>query len=144
MPDKGKVIEGWTGPGKRDSLIHPLEPTDDGLHIDMGKRGMYEWWYFDAHLNTGHTIVIFFHAANPNPGLQGKTGIEIVLLRPDGKRIQRFIAYDRSSFLLPRKSQKSLLVETQFELSSRTANCLFTIFMLKKKIWDASSNMPLR
>ena len=103
MPDKAKVIEGWTGPGKRDSLIQPLKPIDDGLHIDMGKRGMYEWWYFDAHLNTGHTIVIFFHAANPNPGLQGKIGIEIVLLRPDGKRIQRFIAYARSSFFAARE-----------------------------------------
>jgi hypothetical protein len=103
MPDKAKVIEGWTGPGRRDSLIQPLTPIDDGLHIDVGKRGMYEWWYFDAHLDTGHTIVIFFHAANPNPGLQGKIGIEIVLLRPDGKRIQRFIAYDRSSFFATRE-----------------------------------------
>ena len=103
MPDKAKVIEGWTGPGKRDALIQPLKPIDDGLHIDMGKRGMYEWWYFDAHLNTGHTIVVFFHAANPNPGTQGKTGIEIVLLRPDGKRIQRFFAHDRSSFFAARE-----------------------------------------
>jgi hypothetical protein len=97
-----EVIEGWTGPGRRDSLIERLQPKDDGLHMDMGKRGMYEWWYFDAHLDSGHTIVVFFHASNPNPGLAGKTGVEIVLLRPDGKRIQKFIAYDRSDFAAAR------------------------------------------
>jgi hypothetical protein len=94
----GKVTEGWTGPGRRDSLIEPLKPIDDGLHIQMGKRGMYEWWYFDAHLDSGHTLVVFFHASYPNPGLQGKTGVEIVLLRPDGKRIQKFIPYEKSRF----------------------------------------------
>ena len=77
MPDKTIVIEGWTGPGRRDSVIEPLKPVDDALHMD--KRGMYEWWYFDAHLDNGYTIVVFFHASNPNPGLTGKTGMEIVL-----------------------------------------------------------------
>jgi hypothetical protein len=97
MADKGiQVTEGWTGPGKRDTHIRPLKPADDGLHMD--KRGMFEWWYFDAHLDSGHTIVVFFHASNPNPGLEGKTGIEIVLLRPDGKRVQKFIPYSRSKF----------------------------------------------
>jgi hypothetical protein len=93
-----QVKEGWTGPGRRDAVIEPLQLSDDGLHMEMGKRGMYEWWYFDAHLDSGHTLVVFFHASNPNPGLQGKTGMEIVLLRPDGKRAQRFIPYDRSEF----------------------------------------------
>jgi hypothetical protein len=90
------VTEGWTGPGRHDSHIEPLKPVDDGLHMD--KRGMYEWWYFDAHLESGHTIVIFFHASNPNPGLEGKAGIEIVLLKPDGKRVQKFFPYSRSKF----------------------------------------------
>jgi hypothetical protein len=93
-----KVTEGWTGPGRRDASIERLKPGDDGLHMDMGKRGMFEWWYFDAHLDTGHTIVVFFHASNPNPGLEGKIGVEIVLLRPDGKRSQKFIAYSKSDF----------------------------------------------
>jgi hypothetical protein len=97
-----KVTEGWTGPGRRDALIERLMPGDDGLHMDMGKRGMFEWWYFDAHLETGHTIVVFFHASNPNPGLEGKIGIEIVLLRPDGKRNQKFFAYNRSDFAAAR------------------------------------------
>jgi hypothetical protein len=101
MADKGiQVIEGWTGPGKCDAHIEPLKPVDDGLHMD--KRGMYEWWYFDAHLDNGYTIVVFFHASNPNPGLEGKTGMEIVLLRPDGIRVQKFIPYKKSQFTAAR------------------------------------------
>jgi hypothetical protein len=99
MSDKNSsVFEGWTGPGRRDTLIEPLKAVDDALHITPGKRGLYEWWYFDAHLDSGHTLVVFFYAANPNPGLQGKIGVEIVLLNPDGKRIQKFFAYPQSKF----------------------------------------------
>jgi hypothetical protein len=93
-----KVVEGWTGPGRSDGQIKPLPLSEDGLHIDIGKRGLYEWWYFDAHLDSGHTLVVFFHASNPNPGMQGKTGMEIVLLRPDGQRVQKFIPYPKSDF----------------------------------------------
>lgn len=93
------VREGWVGPGRRDSQIRPLEMAEDGLQIETNQRGTYEWWYFDAHLDTGHTIVIFFHASNPNPGLLGKTGIEFVLLDPDGQRTQHFFPYRKSEFL---------------------------------------------
>lgn len=93
-----QVIEGWTGSGRQDEQIKPLLLSEDGLHIDINKRGVAEWWYFDAHLDSGHTLVVFFHAKNPNPGMRGKTGVEIVLLRPDGKRVQKFISYRKSDF----------------------------------------------
>ena len=96
------VREGWTGPGRRDITIQPVQPEEDGLHIDIRGKGMYEWWYFDAHLETGHTIVVFFHAANPNPGKGGKSGVEIVLLRPDGSRAQTFVPYSKSEFVASR------------------------------------------
>ncbi len=92
------VKEGWTGPGRHDTDIKPLAPSEDGLHIDVGAKGSYEWWYFDAHFESGHTLVIFFHAANPNPGMGGRPGIEIMLLRPDRRKTQRFIPYRRSDF----------------------------------------------
>lgn len=95
---KIKVDEGWTGPGRRDGVIEILKMEEDGFHMDMEKKGMYEWWYFDAHLETGHTVVVFFHASNPNPGLTGKTGIEIVLVRPDGVRFQKFIPFPKKEF----------------------------------------------
>jgi len=104
MADKESplVKEGWTGPGRRDSTITPLKPEEDGLHIDMRKKGMYEWWYFDAHMESGHTVVVFFYAANPNPGSAGKSGVEIVVLRPDGSRSQKFVPYDKSAFTASR------------------------------------------
>ena len=98
MVSKKGVLEGWLGPGRQDTQIIPLSLSEDGLHIDMKQRGVYEWWYFDAHLDSGHTLVVFFHAKNPNPGLQGKTGVEIVLLKPDGKRVQKFVSYAKSKF----------------------------------------------
>jgi len=99
-----RVKEGWSGPGRRDSIIAPLTPEDDGLHIDLAKKKTYEWWYFDAHLESGHTIVAFFYASNPNPGpTAGKAGVELVLLRPDGKKTQKFIEYPKSEFHASRK-----------------------------------------
>ena len=100
MADKisPRVKEAWTGPGRRDNTIEPVKPQEDALHIDVHKKGTYEWWYFDAHMDTGHTVVVFFYAANPNPARAGKSGIEIVVLRPDGKRTQKFVPYDKSAF----------------------------------------------
>ena len=98
MTKSSIVKEGWTGPGRYDEKIVPLSLSEDGLHIDMDKKGNYEWWYFDAHLNTGHTLVVFFHAKNPNPGMWSRSGVEFVLVSPDGKRIQKFFPYPRSEF----------------------------------------------
>lgn len=117
MTVKTKVTEGWIGPGRRDALIEPLKPIDDGLHMDQ--KGMYEWWYFDAHLDSGHTIVVFFHASNPNPGLAGKTGIEIVLVRPDGKRVQKFIPYSKSKFAAARDKPEVTIGENTLRVEQR-------------------------
>ena len=92
------VKEGWTGPGRHDVVVVPLAPEEDALHIDTHRKGMYEWWYFDAHMETGQTLVVFFYAANPNPGAGGKPGVEIVLLRADGRKTQRFVRCNKSDF----------------------------------------------
>ncbi len=93
------VKEGWTGPGRRDGEILPLKMDDDALHIDVGKKNQFEWWYFDAHLEGGYTLVAFFYAAYPNPGLdQGKIVVELTLLRPDGRKTQHIIKYKKPVF----------------------------------------------
>ncbi len=98
------VKEGWNGPGRKDGVITPITPEDDALHIDVGKKNQFEWWYFDAHLNGGYTLVAFFYAANPNPGLDvGKIGVELVLLRPDGRKTQHFVKYKKSDFYASRE-----------------------------------------
>ncbi|MHA2424356.1 MAG: lipocalin-like domain-containing protein [Candidatus Thorarchaeota archaeon] len=93
------VKEGWTGPGRKDGEILPLTLDDDALHIDVGKKNQFEWWYFDAHLEGGYTLVAFFYAAYPNPGLdQGKIAVELTLLRPDGRKTQKVIKYKKPDF----------------------------------------------
>jgi hypothetical protein len=98
-----KVKEAWTGPGRKDGVISQLTPGDDALHIDMDRKGSYEWWYFDARLEGDYTVVVFFHASNPNPGIAGRSGVELVVVRPNGERTQRFIQYERSRFLASRE-----------------------------------------
>jgi hypothetical protein len=130
-----KVTEGWTGPGSCDARIEPLKPGDDGLHMDIGKRGVFEWWYFDAHLDTGHTIVVFFHASNPNPGLEGKVGIEIVLLRPDGKRNQTFIAYNRSDFAAARERPDVTIGKNTIRVEQRDGELpVYEIYVKEKDL----------
>jgi predicted secreted hydrolase len=93
------VKEGWTGPGRRDGTILPMKPEDNALHIDVGAKNQFEWWYFDAHLEGGCTLVAFFYAAYPNPGLdQGKIAVELTLLRPDGTKTQKVVKYKKSQF----------------------------------------------
>ncbi|MFX1601928.1 MAG: lipocalin-like domain-containing protein [Promethearchaeota archaeon] len=99
-----KVKEGWTGPGRRDGTIVPLKPEDDALHIEVGKKNQFEWWYFDAHLEGGYTLVAFFYAAYPNPGLdQGKTAVELTLLRPDGRKTQKVVKYKKRDLYASRE-----------------------------------------
>jgi hypothetical protein len=120
MTDKVvKVTEGWKGPGRRDAVIDRLKAADDALHMDLEKKGQYEWWYFDAHLETGHTIVVFFHASNPNPGLEGKIGVEVILLRPDGKRIQKFFAYRKSEFTAARDKANVRIGRNTIQVAQR-------------------------
>ena len=98
------VKEGWTGPGRRHGTILPMRPEDDALHIDVGAKNQFEWWYFDAHLEGGYTLVAFFYAAYPNPGLdQGKIAVELTLLRPDGTKTQKVIKYKKSQFFASRE-----------------------------------------
>jgi predicted secreted hydrolase len=99
------VKEGWTGPGRRDGTILPMKIEDDALHIDVGAKNQYEWWYFDAHLEGGYTLVAFFYAAYPNPGFdQGKIAVEMTLLRPDGRKTQKLIKYKKSDFYASRET----------------------------------------
>lgn len=123
-------------------MIEPLKPVDDGLHIDMNERGMYEWWYFDAHLDNGYTLVVFFHASNPNPGLEGKTGIEIVLLRPDGVRVQKFIPYNKSEFSASRDRPEVTIGENTLRVQQRDGE--LPVYEIKVKEQDLGCHLTYR
>ncbi len=90
-----KIKEAWTGPGRKDGKITVLKPKDDALHIDINKRGSAEWWYFDARLDNGYTVVAFFRARHERTG---KTGVEITVYRPNGEKTLNVYDYARSDF----------------------------------------------
>ena len=67
--------------------IAPVEVAEfeDGQRIGM-ERGRYEWWYFDAHLDDGATVVVVFYT-KPNVSPNGPLAprITINITRPDGR-----------------------------------------------------------
>jgi hypothetical protein len=85
-----KIKEAWLGPGRKDGQINTIKPTDDALHINMEKKGTREWWYFDARLDNGYTVVGFFRAKHERTG---KTGVEITIYKPNGEKIQKVVEY---------------------------------------------------
>ncbi len=99
--NKPKIIEAWSGPGRKDENITKIKPEYDSIHIDMKKRGNSEWWYFDAHLEGGYTVVGFFNAKHQRTG---KTGVEITIYTPEGKKIQNFYKYRRSDLKISHES----------------------------------------
>jgi len=90
---KLEITEAWSGPGRRDEKITVFKPEYDAIHIDMKKRGNSEWWYFDARLDNGYTVVAFFRAKHER---SGKTGVEITIYKPNGEKIQNVYDYQRS------------------------------------------------
>lgn len=53
-------------------------------------RGHFEWWYFDAHLDDGATIVVVFKTkptSNPNAKLTPLVSIDLTL--PDGRIVSK-------------------------------------------------------
>jgi hypothetical protein len=77
--------------------IDPLEVAqfEDGQRIGT-EKGRYEWWYFDAHLDDGATVVVVFYTkpnVTPNGPLAPRITIDLTL--PDGRRFEKF--YDTTA-----------------------------------------------
>jgi hypothetical protein len=77
--------------------IDPVEVAqfEDGQRIGTGK-GCYEWWYFDAHLDDGATVVVVFYTkpnVSPNGPLAPRITINLTL--PDGRQFDRL--YDAAA-----------------------------------------------
>src|SRR5712664_3828912 len=77
--------------------IDPIDVAqfEDGQRIGTGK-GRYEWWYFDAHLDDGASVVVVFWTkpnVSPNGPLAPRITIDLTL--PDGRRFERF--YDATA-----------------------------------------------
>ena len=96
-----KIKESWPGPGKKDASITIFKPEYDALHIDMNKKGNAEWWYFDAHLTNGYFVVVFFRAKHERTS---KTGVEITIYDPDGKKVQNIYDYKRTDLVVSKEN----------------------------------------
>lgn len=87
---------------------------EDGMRTD-GKKGNFEWWYFDVALENGNTLVIVFYTKNMiaiNTGIQ--PFITITLTDKEGKEIyskaimaepEAFKAFDKKCDVKIRKNR---------------------------------------
>jgi len=101
MSEKKKIYEAWTGPGRKDEEITKFLPEHDGIHIDINEKGTAEWWYFDAILDNGYTVVGFFRARHERTG---ETGVEIMVYKPNDEKIQKVVDYKRTDFTIAEKT----------------------------------------
>jgi hypothetical protein len=70
-----------------------VAPWEDGARTD-NRRGTYEWWYFDAHLDDGAKLVAVFmnkNLATPNDPLTPTIRINLDLA--DGRSFQKLATY---------------------------------------------------
>jgi hypothetical protein len=79
-----RIVESWTGPGRRDAEIQPVSPQGNAAHLDDHKLA-FEHWYFDARLDDGHIVVGFIQTREL---IKRKPGVELHVYRPDGSRVE--------------------------------------------------------
>ena len=64
-----------------------IEPWEDGLRT-TGAKGEYEWWYYDAKMDDGSTLVITFFSNNPTDSGGGfHPNVKIELTGADGSEV---------------------------------------------------------
>ena len=71
---------------------------EDGMRADPDGKN-YEWWYFDAHLDDGSTLVVIFFPKPMAPMRKGLAPmINIEFDRPDGVSYKRDIKFRANEF----------------------------------------------
>jgi hypothetical protein len=75
-----------------------IMPWEDGLRTDGGP-GTYEWWYFDAHLADGATLVLVFLTKQFTDIAKPLTPvIRIDLTLPNGTAVRKLVELDPNTF----------------------------------------------
>jgi len=82
-----QIDEGWNGPGDRDGVLTAVTEKDNALHPNAD-RWAFEHWYYDAHLDSGHTVVAFLQKRRPEEPPWSKPVVELLIYYPDGTRRQ--------------------------------------------------------
>ncbi len=79
----GKTVKMWTGQGDRDDVIVPLKEEENAAH-PIADRHYFEHWYFDARLDSGHTVVGFLQTSEL---VRRKPGVELHVYKPGGGKL---------------------------------------------------------
>lgn len=96
MP-KITAVEGWNGPGSKDAELTTVTARDNALH-PHDSRWAFEHWYFDARLDSGHTVVAFLQKRRPEEPPGSKPVVELIVYYPDGTRRQVIRHYPKAAF----------------------------------------------
>src|ERR1700736_3095721 len=91
-----------------------VAPWEDGARTD-NRRGTYEWWYFDAHLDDGSTLVVVFmnkDFASPNDPLTPTIRIDLDLA--DGRSYQKLVTYAPESWDASTRGADGRIGENRF------------------------------
>ena len=75
-----------------------VRPWEDGARTD-NRRGTYEWWYFDAHLQDGSTLVVVFlnkDITSPNKPLEPTIRLNLDLA--DGRSFEKIVSFPASAW----------------------------------------------
>ena len=91
------AVEGWNGPGSKDAELTKVTPSDNALHPHDSKWA-FEHWYFDARLDSGHTVVAFLQKRRPEERPGSKPVVELLVYYPDGSRKQVIQHYPKAAF----------------------------------------------
>jgi hypothetical protein len=82
-----------------DIAPQPIARREDGMRT-TGGQSTYEWWYFDAHLEDGSSLVVVFYT---KPFIEGvgkglAPYVSVELDRPDGSHHQWEVKADPTAF----------------------------------------------
>jgi hypothetical protein len=79
-----------------------IKPWEDGMRT-TGDKGSYEWWYFDANLKDGSTLVIAFYTKESlQPDTPLKPRVTFELAKPDGTTVHKVIETGAGDFVAAR------------------------------------------
>lgn len=90
------IVEAWNGPGRSDGTLTAVEPAHNALH-PCDRALAFEHWYFDARLDSGHTVVGFLTKRRPEDLPLARPWVELIVYHPDGTRTRAARRYPRSA-----------------------------------------------
>ncbi len=91
------AVEGWNGPGSKDASLTEVLAHDNALH-PHASRWAFEHWYYDVHLDSGHTVIAFLQKRRPEERPGSSPVVELLVYYPDGTRKQITKHYPKAAF----------------------------------------------